>query len=300
MELKPGYKMTEVGVIPEDWDYCTLGEGLSSKPSYGVNAPACEYKKGLFPYIRITDITDDGEYIPLTYVDVKNDNFYLKNGDIVLARTGASVGKSYRYKESDGKLIYAGFLICIHPNNIIFDSSYIFYYLHTDAYWKWVSLTSMRSGQPGINSQEYMSMLLPRPSLPEQQAIAAALSDVDELLRSLDQLIAKKKDIRLAAMQELLTGKTRLPGFGGSWSRKRLEELAEINPENLSASTPSNYEFNYIALEDVSKGHLLKFSHYSFADSPVRARRIIKPKDILVSTVRPNLKSHLEYVRHTF
>lgn len=213
MELKPGYKMTEVGVIPEDWDYCTLGEGLSSKPSYGVNAPACEYKKGLFPYIRITDITDDGEYIPLTYVDVKNDNFYLKNGDIVLARTGASVGKSYRYKESDGKLIYAGFLICIHPNNIIFDSSYIFYYLHTDAYWKWVSLTSMRSGQPGINSQEYMSMLLPRPSLPEQQAIAAALSDVDELLRSLDQLIAKKKDIRLAAMQELLTGKTRLPGF---------------------------------------------------------------------------------------
>lgn len=233
MELKPGYKMTEVGVIPEDWEVSTLGDGLSSKPSYGVNAPACAYKKGFTAYIRITDITDDGKYIPSSYVNINSNNFYLKNGDIVLARTGASVGKSYKYKESDGQLVYAGFLICIHPNNIIFDPSYVFYYLHTDSYWKWVSLTSMRSGQPGINSQEYISMLLPRPSIPEQQAIAAALSDVDELLSSLDRLIDKKKDIRLATMQELLTGKKRLPGFNEAWKSIQINQLGYYKSGNV-------------------------------------------------------------------
>lgn len=223
MELRPGYTMTELGVLPEDWEVRPLGEGLSSKPTYGINAPACSYQKNCSAYIRITDITDDGKYIPAAYVQVTTNDFYLHDGDIVLARTGASVGKSYLYKPSDGKLVFAGFLIRIHPAEEIFFPPYVFYCLHTSDYWKWVASTSMRSGQPGINGQEYTRFLLPSPPLPEQHAIAAALSDVDALLDAQERLIAKKRNIKLAAMQQLLTGKTRLPGFQQNGRYKQTE-----------------------------------------------------------------------------
>ena len=84
---------------------------------------------------------------------------------------------------------------------------------------------SMRSGQPGINGQEYGQLPVPLPLLPEQRAIATALSDVDALLAALDRLIAKKRDLKQAAMQQLLTGQTRLPGFHGEWEVKTLGDL---------------------------------------------------------------------------
>ena len=209
------YKQTELGILPEDWEVKMLGEGLSSKPAYGINAPACSYQKNFSAYIRITDITDDGKYIPAAYVQVKSNDFYLQDGDIVLARTGASVGKSYLYKSSDGQLVFAGFLIRIHPDGETFFPSYIFYYLHTSNYWKWVASTSMRSGQPGVNGQEYARLLLPCPPLPEQRAIAAVLSDMDAELAALEARRDKLRAVKQGMMRELLTGRTRLAGAGG-------------------------------------------------------------------------------------
>lgn len=119
MELMPGYKHSDIGVIPEDWDVSPLGECLVSRPSYGINAAAVPYSDSLPVYIRITDISEDGRFSPDKFVSVKSEqagNYYLSDGDIVFARTGASVGKSYRYDSNDGALVFAGFLIRVRPD----------------------------------------------------------------------------------------------------------------------------------------------------------------------------------------
>ena len=228
MEVKPGYKQTEVGVIPEDWEVKPLRSCLSAQPDYGINAPAVAYSDRLPTYIRITDITEDGRFSSEKPVSVKRadtDAYYLNDGDIVFARTGASVGKSYLYEPNDGKLVFAGFLIRVRPDAVKLLPSYLSACVMTGAYWRWVRLMSMRSGQPGINGQEYGQLPIPVPPLPEQRAIATALSDVDGLLGGLDRLIAKKRDLKQAAMQQLLTGQTRLPGFHGEWEVKTLKEV---------------------------------------------------------------------------
>jgi type I restriction enzyme S subunit len=243
MELKQGYKQTEVGVIPEDWDVATLGSCLTARPSYGINAAAVPYSDKLPVYIRITDITDDGRFSPDKFVSVDSadsGSYYLSNGDIVFARTGASVGKSYRYKESDGELVFAGFLIRVQPDNNKLHSTFAEAYVTTGTYWNWVRLMSMRSGQPGINGNEYAQLPIPVPSLPEQHAIATVLSDVDALLAAQEKLIAKKRNIKQAAMQQLLTGKQRLPGFSGEWEVKRLGDIASATKGTQLNSSESN------------------------------------------------------------
>ena len=229
--MKPGYKQTEVGVIPEDWEVAPLGKCLASRPSYGINAPAVPYSDRLPVYIRITDISEDGRFIPDGKMSVKSElsgNYYLSDGDIVFARTGASVGKSYQYNPNDGPLVFAGFLIRIRPETQKLLPAFVAAYVTTGNYWRWVRLMSMRSGQPGINGNEYSQLPIPCPPIPEQRAIAEALSDVDGLLCGLDRLIAKKRDLKQAAMQQLLTGQTRLPGFHGEWEVKTLGEIGRF------------------------------------------------------------------------
>jgi type I restriction enzyme S subunit len=131
------------------------------------------------------------------------------------------------------------------------------------------------------------------PPVVEQGAIASALGDADALVYGLDRLIAKKRDLKQAAMQQLLTGQTRLPGFGGGWATRQLAEVADIDPEALAETTTPDYVFNYITLEDVDRGILRSWSEQVFATAPSRARRTLRPNDVLVSTVRPRLGSHL-------
>lgn len=231
VQVPKGYKQTEVGVIPEDWGVARLSTCLEEAPSYGINAPAVKYDLTLPAYIRITDISEDGRFIESNRASVSHPNYssyLLSDGNLVFARTGASVGKSYLYNSNDGNLVYAGFLIKIKPNKEKLDSLFLSNYVKTDYYWSWVKTNSMRSGQPGINGSEYGSLPLVLPPLKEQQAIAEALSDADALIESLEQLIAKKRQIKQGAMQELLTGQRRLPGFGGEWIQQRLGDIAHI------------------------------------------------------------------------
>ena len=223
-----GYKYTEVGAIPEDWDIWSMRSLLVEQPGYGINAPAVPFDGSLPVYLRITDIGEDGRFRPAPRVAVnaaQDTRFLLRPGDIVFARTGASVGKSYLYNPKDGPLVFASFLIRMAPDPGRLQPEYLNHYAKSHRYWDWVANNCARSGQPGINSGEYGSLRLPLPPLPEQCAIAAVLSDIDELVGSLEALIAKKRAIKQAAMQQLLTGRTRLPGFGGEWETKRLGDL---------------------------------------------------------------------------
>ena len=161
-----------------------------------MNAAAKNYD-GVNKYIRITDIDEASS----TYTDkdivspdgVLTDNYLVNNRDILLARTGASTGKSYLYKKSDGKLYYAGFLI--RANVTTHDPYFVFSQLHTHRYWRWVSIMSARSGQPGINSQEYSSFPIYITSIEEENKIAKLLSLLDERIATQNKIIDKLQSL---------------------------------------------------------------------------------------------------------
>ena len=222
MAVKAGYKQTEVGVIPEDWDVLPLGKLLRRTPTYGINAPATNFDLRLPTYLRITDITEDGRFDETTKASVDHplsSSYLLEDGDLAFARTGASVGKSYLYNSQDGELVFAGFLIRISPDKKSLLPNFLKFFVQSEKYWSWIKTNSMRSGQPGINGQEYASLLVPVPTLAEQEAIAAALSDADALIAALEGLIAKKRQIKQGAMQELFSVKS------GEWRVKSLGDV---------------------------------------------------------------------------
>jgi type I restriction enzyme S subunit len=196
-----------------EWEVKPLGKYLAGRPSYGINAAAVPYSDNLPVYIRITDISEDGRFSPDKLVSVKSElsgNYYLSDGDIVFARTGASVGKSYRYDPNDGPLVFAGFLIRARPDVEKLLPDFAAAYVTTGNYWRWVRLMSMRSGQPGINGNEYSQLPIPVPPLPEQRAIATVLSDMDAELAALEARRDKTRALKQGMMQELLTGRIRL------------------------------------------------------------------------------------------
>lgn len=218
MELKKGFKLTELGYIPVDWKIENLGDRLTGTPKYGINAAAVAFDSRYPTYLRITDITDDGKINRDSLASVNHplaDNYKLENHDVVFARTGASVGKSYLYQEKDGNFVYAGFLIRVRTEKNKLYAPYLFYFSKSGPYWKWIRENSMRSGQPGVNGKQYSELILPLPpTIKEQEAIANALSDADAYIESLEKLIAKKRLIKKGVMQELITGKRRINSNG--------------------------------------------------------------------------------------
>ena len=168
-----------------------------------MNAAAKTYD-GVNKYIRITDIDEATS----TYTDkdivspdgVLKDNYLVNDCDILLARTGASTGKSYLYKKSDGKLYYAGFLI--RANVTTHDPYFVFSQLHTHRYWRWVSIMSARSGQPGINSQEYSSFPIYTTSIKEESKIAKLLSLLDDRIATQNKIIEDLKKLKSAIIEE--------------------------------------------------------------------------------------------------
>ena len=173
-----------------------------------MNAAAKNYD-GVNKYIRITDIDEASS----TYTDkdivspdgILTDNYLVNNRDILLARTGASTGKSYLYKKSDGNLYYAGFLI--RANVTTHDPYFVFSQLHTHRYWRWVSIMSARSGQPGINSQEYSSFPIYTTSIAEESKIAKLLSLLDERIATQNKIIEDLKMLKSAISNYLFTRK---------------------------------------------------------------------------------------------
>ena len=149
----------------EQWSFAKLGDCLAAPPSYGINAPAVPLCDTLPRYIRITDITEEGDYLPKPPVSVESHNtrYVLKPGDIVFARTGATTGKTYLYDPKDGQLVYAGFLILARPDPEKLVSKFLAAYTTTRAYWNWVKTVSMRSGQPGINGLQFARLEFPLP-----------------------------------------------------------------------------------------------------------------------------------------
>lgn len=215
---------TEKHIVPQlrfaefegEWKETTLGL-ISSQASYGIGAAATIFD-GTNQYLRITDIDEESRSFkpnPLTSPEGKIDEKYkLKEGDIVFARTGASVGKSYLYNPSDGNLIYAGFLIKFNISKA--NPKFVYALTFKESYNKWVQVYSMRSGQPGLNAEEYKALKLNLPTLPEQQKIASFLTAVDTKLQQLNQKKELLEQYKKGVMQQLFSRQLRFKQPDGS------------------------------------------------------------------------------------
>lgn len=188
----------------DGWDKTSFKQ-VFTKLQYGLNAAAKEYD-GKNKYIRITDIDESSRrYISEKAVspDCELDDTYLvRERDILFARTGASTGKTYIYSTDDGVLYFAGFLIRGNVNEK-YCPQFIFAQTLSANYEKWVAFTSTRSGQPGINANEYESFVFSCPSLPEQQKIANCFSRVDELITAQTEKIGSLKAHKIGLIQGL-------------------------------------------------------------------------------------------------
>ncbi|MGZ5075058.1 MAG: restriction endonuclease subunit S [Methylobacter sp.] len=214
----PGYKQTEVGVIPDDWDVVELSEAVDfldglRKP---VKAGDREKMRGDYRYYGASGVVDyvndylfDGSYILLG-----------EDGENILSR---NLPLAFRV---NGKFWVNNHAHVMQPKDG-FDIDYLTAFLESLDY----SLLNSGTAQPKLNKQSCLSVKVAKPTKSEQTAIANALSDVDALITSLEKLITKKRAIKTAAMQQLLTGKKRLPPFDLTHTGYKQTELGEI-PED--------------------------------------------------------------------
>jgi type I restriction enzyme S subunit len=182
-------------------DLCDVASGFE----YGMNAAATVYD-GSHKYIRITDIDDNShlysQNVPVSPEGQVDEKYRVRENDILFARTGASVGKSYRYQRSDGDLYYAGFLIRIHVNSDV-NCGYVFQNTLTEAYRRWVLLESARSGQPGINAEQYKQYRFLLPPLELQNKISTLATNLDNLICKEENLLSQIEQVKIALLQRL-------------------------------------------------------------------------------------------------
>lgn len=299
MELTPGYKQTEIGVIPEDWHAIPVGElfdfknGLNkAKRFFGHGTPIVNYMDVFGqPGLRAAQIAGRVEV-----TKAEREAYEVRKGDVFFTRTSETVdeiGVAAAMLDPMEDAVYSGFVLRARPKGSSLDDPFKAYCFSPRYFRQQVIARATYTTRALTNGRSLSAALLARPPLPEQKAIAEALSDVDASIAALSRLIAKKRDLRQGAMQRLLTGQSRLPGFTAPWREKRLGELVDADPENLGADTSPNLVFNYIALEDVDRGRLRGWTGQQFISAPSRARRRLRNRDVLFATVRPNLQAHL-------
>lgn len=303
MELKPGYKQTEVGVIPEDWQVKALHSiakiqsGIAKNSNISVNNPI------LVHYLRVANVQDgfldltDMSKIEVSRNDLKR--YEVLPGD-VLMNEGGDLDKLGR-----GSIWHGEFNPCVHQNHVFVVRSRSCIspeYLNT-----WTSGASARryflvagkqtTNLATINKTALGQLSIALPSSPEQKAIATALSDIDNLLGVLDRLISKKQNLKQAAMQELLTSKKRLPGFSGEWEEKKFgEQLDIIAGFGFSKSQYTNNGIKLLRIDNISHGKIcwesIAFLPYQYKEK--FSNFIIHENDILVALNRPITQGKLK------
>jgi hypothetical protein len=266
-EVPEGYKKIQRDIIPKDWTIKSLAE-VGNNFSYGMNAAAKAYD-GHNKYIRITDIDDNTHiYTGLDLVSPHADlelKYRVQENDILFARTGATVGKTYLYNKNDGILFFAGFLIRV---NIPIDNSYYVYeQTLTGRYLNWIRIMSQRSGQPGINAQEYGTYSFPYCCVKEQQKIAAILTTQDKAIELKEKRLAEKQRQKKYLMQQLLTVRKRLPGYIGEWTTLPLKYLSEKQKKKNSG-------FQYSLVLSNSAQHGIVLQDQEFTKEIANAERI--------------------------
>lgn len=232
MELKPGYKQTEVGPIPEDWRASTLGEETDLLT--GFPFPSSGYSQSGVRLVRGSNVKrgemDWDESITEFWPQISGEiaRYQLRQDDVVIAMDGALVGRSYAVIGNDDlPSILLQRVARIRSAKI--EQRLIAAWIGSASFERHVDSVKTQTAIPHISPADIRSLKIATPQdRAEQSAIATALGDVDALLAAQDALIAKQRAIKQGAMQELLTGKRRLPGFNRAWEVKPLGEVLTV------------------------------------------------------------------------
>jgi len=256
-------------VIPEDWEIKSLGDiariqrGASPRP---IDSPIWFDENASIGWVRISDVTRSRLTLKetaqaLSFKGVSKSRF-VKRGSLIMSIC-ATVWHP----------IITGIDVCIHDGFVVFNDPisslvYLFYTLkNIENGW---SKAGQTGSQMNLNTGIINPKKIPLPPLPEQDAIATALSDVDTLITKLDQLIAKKRDIKQATMQQLLTGQTRLPGFRGEWEVKRLGTTATLKArigwQGLTTAEYLNTGDYYLVTGTDFKGGYIDWNNCHYVD----------------------------------
>ena len=244
MGLMPGYKKTEVGVIPEEWQARPLGALGSFKN--GINKAAIDFGHGS-PFINLMDVfgvpkaaetTDGLGLVNSTLAEQKT--YELRGGDVLFVRSSVKpegVGLTTLIPTDLPTTVFSGFLLRFRDQGDLVKEFKEHCFLSA-GFRRRLIASSTVSANTNVNQSALK--LLPigfPPNHDEQRAIAEALSDVDGLLGGLERLIAKKRDLKQAAMQQLLTSQTRLPGFTSEWEEFEFGEVSTIRNVKVAASS---------------------------------------------------------------
>ena len=217
----------------DDWEQRKLKELIKEPLSYGLNASSKEYD-GIHKYLRITDIDEENRKFndnKLTSPDIKfnalSKRYLLDNNDLVFARTGASTGKVYMYKKTDGEVYYAGFLIKASLTSD-FNVNFIFQQTYQKKYYHYVKIISQRSGQPGINSKEYGNFKFSITQIQEQNKIGKLFKLLDTLLTLYERKLKLLSQVKKCFLDNLFAEKEypnlRFKGFTGAWEQRKIKD----------------------------------------------------------------------------
>jgi type I restriction enzyme S subunit len=268
--LRKGYKQTEVGVIPEDWEVVTFRQIVENN-----RLPSGIYKdKNLYgsgnKIIKLGDVFGYDYFLPdlaqrveLSKEEIKN--YRVELGDIFIALASVKlegVGKVMFVTKLDEDTSWDHNVALMRLIQGI-DQKYIFYLFKSQMVRNLITSRATQVGTTFLKTSTILEfpIALP-PKQYEQRAIATALSDIDALLAKLDQLIAKKRDLKQAAMQQLLTGQTRLPGFSGEWEVKRLGDVLEYEqPTKYLVKTVEYSDDNDVPVLTAGKTFILGYTN---------------------------------------
>lgn len=284
-------KNTPWDTIPKDWDVVVLGEyseisrGGSPRPIQDYLTSSCH---GI-NWIKIGDVSKNSKYIFSTAEKIIPEGMSKSRAvfseDLILSNS-MSFGRPYILK-IDG-CIHDGWLV-IQNYQSAFDKEYLYYCLGSEfIFQQYISMAAGSSVQ-NLNKDKVSAVIIAKPPIKEQFAIAEALSDVDSLISSLQKLIEKKKAIKQGAMQELLTGKKRLPGFSQKWVQKYLKEI--IAPRKARANPAEIDNQRCIELEHIepNSGRILGYCESKLQKS---LKAFFYPNDILWGKLRPYLRKY--------
>ncbi|MGA3208774.1 MAG: restriction endonuclease subunit S [Syntrophales bacterium] len=256
MEVKPGYKQTEVGVIPEDWEIEAIGDvfdisgGLSASREQLSAKGHCYLHYGDIHKSTKNFIDVNVEFLDIPKLDVPlsrvSSKALLDDGDVVFVDASEDDEGTSKHivVVNAEKIPYISGLhtIVAKSKTSSFDNRYKRYCFQTSDLRRQFYFYAVGTKVSGISKTNIKKVVIPRPPLPEQRAIAGMLSDVDALIGALDRLIAKKRDLKQAAMQQLLTGRTRLPGFSGEWEVIRVGDIFHVTRGQVLAMTKTTKE----------------------------------------------------------
>lgn len=301
--VKPGYKQTEIGVIPEDWETSSLSAAFQ-KLEAGVsvnsdNSLSSEYHilKTSAVHDGVVDTAETKPVIPQDYLRLKCP---LVKGSIIISRmnTPALVGECGFTKDAKAGTYLPDRLWQIQNfNKSSFDFVWLNYLLNTKQYRDAVraTATGTSNSMKNISKERMLGIEIPRPPINEQENIAAALSEVDELINLVEKQIDKKKAIKQGAMQELLTGKRRLPGFSGEWETRTLHEISNEMVDGPFGSNlktehyTTERQVRIIQLSNIGEAgwNNANVKYTTFSHAAELQRCIVQPGSILIAKMMP-------------